>query len=67
MWICVLLQFVAHIHNVMVDQSGFSQIMDARMFTRPKQFSGRDEDLDAWATANAYVGAFDPTVSNTIL
>ena len=39
----------------------FSPLIDTRMLTKPKTFSGRDEDWASWAVVTrAYCGALDP-------
>ena len=39
----------------------FSPLIDTRMLTKPKAFSGRDEDWASWAVVTrAYCGALDP-------
>ena len=39
----------------------FSPLIDTRMLTKPKPFSGKDEDWASWAVVTrAYCGALDP-------
>ena len=39
----------------------FSPLIDTRMLTKPKNFSGRDEDWASWAVVTrAYCGVLDP-------
>ena len=42
-------------------EAAFSPLIDTRMLTKPKTFSGRDEDWPSWAVVTrAYCGALDP-------